>query len=144
MLTAAVCASAAVGLAPGYKYKLPGQAVLCPRGTYNPGYNLATNCTSCPEGVTTDRAGLTDVSACKCGWCHSVHGPWFASSEEGCFSLCSELDVLCIIEELVASACMAPCFMCLTYGHGAVHAATARLVFSGGHWQLTTNCRHLD
>jgi hypothetical protein len=41
------------------------KAVPCKRGTYKNGFNGATTCQSCPDGVTTNDVASTDVSACK-------------------------------------------------------------------------------
>ena len=48
---------------PGYGWAPGNSSVICPVGTYNPGYNSRT-CSRCPGGLTTPTTGSNSSQAC--------------------------------------------------------------------------------
>ena len=63
---------------PGYYVEVPAvSGKLCPRGTYNPGYNNATECTACERNMVTVNPGSTSSSSCLAppGWGYSTELP---------------------------------------------------------------------
>ena len=49
---------------PGYRVQGPGQAAMCPRNSYNPGYNAVTSCTPCETGLVTLAAASKSENSC--------------------------------------------------------------------------------
>ena len=58
------CCILTVDCAPGF-YEQNGQCVLCPVGQYQDLYG-STGCTPCPDALTWDVMGATDVTQCLC------------------------------------------------------------------------------
>lgn len=59
--------SFAVDCPPGF-YEESGQCVLCPLGQYQDQLG-STNCKACPDDLTWDVMGATDITQCLCESC---------------------------------------------------------------------------